>query len=129
MEFTFNIKKNKIMGSHYIPVGKIKIDKEILDIACPAAGYGETPPPPEIYCPANGYEAPEPFTEEPEPPLIPPGDGEFVFLVDNTLSAYIRFNIVGNYDAVLTELDGTVINSGSIHYLPRGEYKRYLFRV
>lgn len=117
------------MGSHYIPVGKIKIDKEILDIACPAAGYDETPPPPEIYCPANGYEAPEPFTEEPEPPLIPPGDGEFVFLVDNTLSAYIRFNISGNFDAVLTELDGTVINSGIIHYLPRGEYKRYLFRV
>ena len=43
------------MGSHYIPVGKLKIDKELLDLACPAAGYGNTPPPPEIYCPVNGY--------------------------------------------------------------------------
>ena len=43
------------MGSHYIPVGKLKIDAEILDIACPAAGYGTTPPDPSIFCPAHGY--------------------------------------------------------------------------
>ena len=48
------------MGSHYIPVGKIKIDKEILDIACPAAGYT-----PEILCPANGW------VLEPGQPYVP----------------------------------------------------------
>jgi len=59
------------MGSHYIPVGKIKIDKDLLDLACPAAGYT-----PEIMCPAAGYildtvpeyeeflELPEPSEEE-----------------------------------------------------------------
>lgn len=49
------------MGSHYIPVGKIKIDKEILDIACPAAGYT-----PELICPAAGY------IKEPGQPHVPP---------------------------------------------------------
>ncbi len=53
------------MGSHYIPVGKLKIDKSILDLACPAAGYGETPPPPEIYCPINGY-IPDPTIPQPD---------------------------------------------------------------
>lgn len=53
------------MGSHYIQVGKLKIDKEILDLACPAAGYGETPPDPAIYCPANGFTEPEEVWESP----------------------------------------------------------------
>ncbi len=73
------------MGSHYIPVGKIKIDKDILDIVCPAAGYDETPPPPEIYCPANGY------IQEPGQPYVPPveigvpSENEIFILLTHTI--------------------------------------------
>jgi len=43
------------MGSHYISVGKLKVDSALLDIACPAAGYGGTPPDPASFCPLHGY--------------------------------------------------------------------------
>jgi len=82
------------MGSHYIPVGKIKIDKDILDIVCPAAGYGETPPPPEIYCPVNGY------IQEPGQPFVPPievpdpSEDEIIMLVQN--AGFRLFRIVVN---------------------------------
>lgn len=77
------------MGSHYIPVGKIKIDKEILDIVCPAAGYGETPPPPQIYCPANNF---FPEYETYTPPIDvpnPENDNEIILLCDDIWPSYV----------------------------------------
>ncbi len=82
------------MGSHYIPVGKLKIDKEILDIACPAAGYYPD----------------DPFSEEPETPESI-SEGEFVFLVDNSMSSRVGFFVSGDYTISLTELDGTIIKT------------------
>lgn len=76
------------MGSHYIPVGKLKIDKSILDLACPAAGYDETPPNPAIYCPANGYENPfDPGVDLniPEVPEPTSGDGEIILIISKVM--------------------------------------------
>ncbi len=70
------------MGSHYIPVGKLKIDKSLLDIACPAAGYGETPPDPVLFCPANGF-YPDESKEIGEPdwyPIPEPSGDEILLL-------------------------------------------------
>lgn len=67
--------------SHYIPVGKLKIDKEILDYACPAAGYDKTPPPPEIYCPVNGY-IPDPTIYMP-PVILPESSLESIIFICN----------------------------------------------
>ena len=105
------------MGSHYIPVGKIKIDKEILDIACPAAGYGETPPPPEIYCPAEGY-IPDPsiyhedpiITEAPRPPV-----GQIRLIATDSGSRHIQFKCQVSsskkYVVTVTGADGTIIET------------------
>jgi hypothetical protein len=72
------------MGSHYIPVGKLKIDKSILDIVCPSAGYDYTPPPPEIYCPANGYyKGLIPTVDENYPPMPTPTDSVAWLLISN----------------------------------------------
>lgn len=103
------------MGSHYIPVGKIKIDKDILDIVCPAAGYGETPPPPQIYCPANGYiENPEHWEEPFE--MVNPSNEEILLLVDDlgqgVISLYCKSN-VGNTIFELLTPGMTVIDSKS----------------
>lgn len=103
------------MGSHYIPVGKIKIDKEILDIACPAAGYGETPPDPAIYCPANGY------IQEDEPWVSPvvtpqPGNEEILLICSDyyeaavsvrirTLSSYTRCELLSSSMSVISSID------------------------
>lgn len=78
------------MGSHYIPVGKIKIDKEILDIACPAAGYT-----PELICPTAGYElVVPPFIKDEEWPELPQSfDDEIVLLVSSQIGGLLRYNI------------------------------------
>lgn len=120
------------MGSHYIPVGKIKIDKEILDIVCPAAGYDETPPPPEIYCPINGY-IPDPtkYVEDPEiEQIIEPGVGEISILVGNPfMQDKVRFRCTvtnsGKYNVFLygagnTLLSTTLMNNNAYYdaFLP-----------
>jgi len=115
------------MGSHYIPVGKIKIDKEILDIACPAAGYSETPPPPEIYCPAKGYYDPnEPLKYDPDPnlPAAEPGTGEIILICTTQLDAAINvrtntstgqanYSVYGANDTLISSQD---INSGATFF-------------
>lgn len=86
------------MGSHYIRVGNLKIDKAILDLVCPAAGYDSTPPPPEIYCPANNYYIPsEPvFPDDGAPEVTPPvqgGDDEIIFIVSNHIPIEFKWNL------------------------------------
>ena len=105
------------MGSHYIPVGKIKIDKEILDIACPAAGYGETPPPPEIYCPAEGY-IPDPsiYHEDPIITEAPrPAEGQIRLIATDSGSRHIQFKCqvsnTGKYVVTVIGADNTVIET------------------
>lgn len=80
------------MGSHYIPVGKIKIDKDILDIVCPAAGYSETPPPPEIYCPVNGYEQiiPDYIPDEDIPEVNVLGEQQIILICSKQLEGSLR---------------------------------------
>lgn len=85
------------MGSHYIPVGKLKIDKELLDIACPAAGYGETPPDPAAYCPANGY-----YPSDDNTPDIP---------IPDVVAQSIVFICNADSGGFWTALDWLVINS------------------
>ena len=115
------------MGSHYIPVGKLKIDKSILDLACPAAGYGETPPPPAIYCPAQGYYDPSkpiPYTPDPNTPVVTPDDGEIVLIVcdaldaavcfrTSTLSGQVNYSIYGENDTLLASDD---VNSNATYF-------------
>lgn len=105
------------MGSHYIPVGKIKIDKDILDIVCPAAGYGETPPPPEIYCPAEGY-IPDPsiYHEDPIITEAPrPAEGQIRLIVTDSGSRHIQFKCQVSsskqYIVTVTGADDTVIET------------------
>jgi hypothetical protein len=107
------------MGSHYIPVGKIKIDKEILDIVCPAAGYGETPPPAEIYCPINGY-IPDPtkYVDDPviEESIKEPGVGEISILVGNPpLEDKVKFRCSvsnsGKYNVFIYGADNTLLSA------------------
>jgi hypothetical protein len=106
------------MGSHYIPVGKIKIDKDILDLACPAAGYGETPPPPEIYCPINGF-IPDPtkYVDDPviEESIKEPGVGEISILVGNPpLEDKVKFRCSvsnsGKYNVFIYGADNTLLS-------------------
>lgn len=111
------------MGSHYIPVGKIKIDKEILDIVCPAAGYDTTPPPPEIYCPINGYIL-TPGTFQPpylfeESPIS--GTDQILLIVENKPTNKIRFqlgttvsNPADRYITTIEEFNGTVLDTYSV---------------
>lgn len=91
------------MGSHYIQVGKLKVDQELLDIACPAAGYGETPPDPAVYCPANGYSQPE---EVWEPPVeIPtPGDDQILLLCDDLEQGVMGLYCKANSGNILCEI-------------------------
>lgn len=83
------------MGSHYIPVGKLKIDKSFLDLACPAAGYDETPPPAEIYCPANGF-FPDPTQQILNPewyPLPDPVENEIILLYSDLQEGKVRVQV------------------------------------
>lgn len=105
------------MGSHYIPVGKIKIDKDILDIVCPAAGYDSTPPPPEIYCPAEGY-IPDPsiYHEDPIITEAPrPAEGQIRLIVTDSGSRHIQFKCQVSsskqYIVTVTGADDTVIET------------------
>jgi hypothetical protein len=68
------------MSSHYIQVGKLNIDKDLLDIVCPAVGYT-----PELICPANGYVL-EPGQDDYVPPIITPepSNEEIVILCHNS---------------------------------------------
>lgn len=107
------------MGSHYIPVGKIKIDKEILDIACPAAGYGETPPDPAIYCTANGYNVPDPgyVPDEALPTIETPLTTEQILLLcSNQYAAYVNFYVAGGASGFTWEVYGdgdTLLDNGA----------------
>lgn len=83
------------MGSHYIPVGKIKFDKELLDIVCPAVGYT-----PELICTLeNGY-IPNPNVHV---PWVAPFDTgvpnaqEIILLCTNKPPSIIYFRVQGNY--------------------------------
>ncbi len=109
------------MGSHYIPVGKIKIDKDILDIVCPAAGYDSTPPPPEIYCPVNGF-IPDPtiYHEDPVITEAPrPGDGQIRLIVTDSGSRHIQFRCTvsnaGKYVVTITGVDDTVVLTQTVN--------------
>jgi hypothetical protein len=100
------------MGSHYIQHGKLNIDEELLDIICPAAGYGETPPDPSIYCPAHGYYQ----SDDWEAPiaLIDPETEQILLLCDDleqgVLSCYMLVS-AGNKKIELLRSDMTVISS------------------
>lgn len=102
------------MGSHYIPVGKLKIDKSLLDIACPAAGYGETPPPPEIYCPANGYTKEEEGKWEPVYEIPDPSDESIVLVFENSgniaFRGFIGTSAAGNtFHIIIQDIDGNIL--------------------
>lgn len=75
------------MGSHYIQVGKLKIDQDLMDVICPAAGFT-----PELICtPANGY------IPDPGAPYIPPIDigvpneEEITLLCADSFPGYVSF--------------------------------------
>lgn len=118
------------MGSHYIPVGKLKIDKYLLDIACPAAGYDGTPPPAEIFCPANGYIDPN-DPNNPYVPVFPPyepelgmpevdpneiGEGEILLICSNELIGEVRLSITrstGNLNWWIYGANDSLLDSGN----------------
>lgn len=122
------------MGSHYIPVGKIKIDKDILDIVCPAAGYDSTPPPPEIYCPASGY-IPDPTIYVEDPVIseaVRPEEGKIRLIVTDSNSRHIQFRCTvsnsGKYVITITGANDTVLSTTTINnnsvfstFVPLGE--------
>lgn len=68
------------MGSHYIKVGNLKVDKNLLDDYL------------ELICPANGYYDPtKPIPYEPDPniPEVKPVEGEIVLIVCDAMDASI----------------------------------------
>jgi len=115
------------MGSHYIPVGKLKIDKYILDIACPAAGYDTTPPDPAIYCPANKYYDPDkplPYIPDENLPAVNPNDGEIILICTtdwhaainvqtNTSTGQVKYSIYGVNDSLIYSQN---VNSGVVFF-------------
>ncbi len=109
------------MGSHYIPVGKIKIDKEILDIACPAAGYGETPPPPEIYCPVNGF-YPDTYIPSQLPIVIPEtADESITIICDASTGVFEKYSVTVDSGSKVFDLydsDGNFISSVTNSSIP-----------
>lgn len=74
------------MGSHYIQVGKLKFDQELLDIVCPAVGYT-----PELICPANGYILEPGQDYEPPIEIGSPSSEEIYILCENTGNKYTAF--------------------------------------
>lgn len=68
------------MGSHYIKVGNIKFDQDLLDTVCPAAGYT-----PELICPAAGWVY-EPEVWEPPIEVEEQTDQSIILICSNTLS-------------------------------------------
>lgn len=105
------------MGSHYIQVGKLKIDKDLLDIACPAAGYGSTPPPPQIYCPAAGYVLQYPEYVPPVGVVYPESVPQSIIFTCNSnfgIWSYLSFAKAGTSSSYVYEvfdLLGNLINS------------------
>lgn len=87
-------------------------------MACPAAGYSETPPPPAIYCPANGYVNPndpddpweqvfpEYVPEEGLPIISNPATDEIVLLCSNQVGGVVQFYCNRNTGNVDWELYG-----------------------
>lgn len=110
-------KKILVMGSHYIQVGKLKLDKYLLDIACPAAGYGETPPDPAIYCPANEYEKIIPdYMPDPDIPEVVAGEGEIIMIVDSNSAIPIDFHVTrdsGGYTYDIYGEDDIIIDQNT----------------
>lgn len=78
------------MGSHYIKVGSFKLDQELMDTICPAAGYDTTPPDPGIYCPAHGYYE-ETAIWEPPIEIIEPSPESIILFCDDTGYGLVRF--------------------------------------
>ena len=108
------------MGSHYIPVGKIKFDKELLDVVCPAVGYT-----PELICTKeNGYIRDPSIIEPYEPPMQTPNPAEevIVLLVNSSYFGRIRFRVlldvtanfkVDIFDENLNLIDSKIILSSN----------------
>jgi hypothetical protein len=97
------------MGSHYIQVGKLKFDQELMDIVCPAVGYT-----PELICPAAGYEKIDDGTFV-EPITVPePGTDEIVLLCSNEGLGRIRFNVKGDHVVEIYNSNNNIIYSQNL---------------
>ena len=136
--------------THYIPVSGITIEDitNVINDTLPGIIADILPPllddavgdmlnpDPAVYCPINGYN-PEPKPEQvPDDPVVPVGEGEYVFLVDNSLGASVAFYATPAYTIELTEMDGTIIQTfnrasgySQIFELPFGGYKQYFVRM
>ena len=92
------------MPSHYIQVGKLKIDQDLMDVICPAAGYT-----PELICPANGYEkiipdyVPDAVIPVTETPL---SDESIVLICSSQVGGFLSFYVFGGASGISYKIYG-----------------------
>jgi hypothetical protein len=110
------------MPSHYIQVGKLKIDQALMDVICPAAGYT-----PELICPAAGYEKVIPdYVPDPAIPVVTnlsdesivlicgTGAGGNIAFVVNVSSGTCTYEIYGAGNTLLAT--STIVSGGTFTY-------------
>ena len=98
------------MGSHYIQVGKLKIDQDLMNVICPAAGFT-----PANICPANGYILDPGAAYEPPVDIGTPSAEEIRLLCTNNspgvFAVRVTTSAAAKYYAEIYTSTGTLIET------------------